>query len=258
MNRFQGAPVRYPWRLSACGDFDICGKPRIQLYYRQIVWGSDQTCLLSRVPANMEKTEVLSRWGWPEAYKAWDYPGWEGRLTLVDVFSRADEVELLLNGLSLGRKLAGRANRYRALFEVTYMPGILTAISFTGGHEVSRTSLVTGGQAVGLSLNPERQAVVADGQSLVYIDVEMIDNKGQIVPFDDRLATAVITGPASLLAFGTARPVTSENYVSGSFTSYLGRWQAILRAGTEPGLASLAVSAEGLPLQTMEIEITQR
>jgi beta-galactosidase len=246
VNPIQGYPVYYPWRLAFCADFDLCGFDRTQLHFRKIVWGSDETCLVSQLPWNMDKREVLGRWGWAEAYPEWSFDGWEGKPTKVDVYSGAEEVELFLNGKSLGKKEAGKANRYTVQFEVEYQPGILKAVSLTRGREISSAEIATTGKAAGLRIVPEKTAIKADGQSLYFAVVEIVDAQGRRVPFDDRKAKAVVSGAATLAAFGNGRPVTEENYTAGEFTSYLGRFLAIVRAGYEEGEAVLKVSAEGL------------
>ena len=251
---FQGAPVYFPWRTAFCGDIDLIGMPRPQLFYRQIVWGSDRTYLQARLPANMEKVEILSRWGWPEAYEAWDFAGWEGRPTKVDIFSRADEVELILNDISLGRQPTGNANRFRTVFDVVYQPGTLTAISFTEGQEVSRAVITTAGSPASIRLTADKTQARADGQSLVHVIVEILDAQGRIVMLDDRPATAELTGAAQLMAFGNGRPITAENYTTGRFKSYLGRWAAILRTTPEAGEARLTVTAEGLEPVSLTIQ----
>jgi beta-galactosidase len=81
----------------------------------------------------------------------------------------------------------------------------------------------------------------ADGQSLCCAVVEIVDNQGRRVPFDDRKAKAMVSGAGTLAAFGTGRPVTEENYTKGEFTSYLGRFLAIIRSGYEAGEAVLTV-----------------
>lgn len=245
-NTLQGPPVYFPWRLAFCGDFDLCGFERPQLHFRKIVWGSDETYVVVHHPANMGKVEVMARWGWPEAYPEWAFDGFEGKPTKVDVFSAAEEVELFINGKSLGRKPAGKANRYRAQFEVIYEPGTLTAVSLNGGVEVSRMELVTPGKASGVRVTLEKDTIKADGQSLAFAVVEIVDDMGRRVPFDDRKATAEVTGAATLAAFGTGRPVTAENYTRGQFTSYLGRYLAVVRAGYEPGEAILRINVDGL------------
>lgn len=86
----------------------------------------------------------------------------------------------------------------------------------------------------------------ADGQSLVYALVEIVDNEGRRVPFGDRKAKAEVNGAGTLAAFGTGRPATTENYTTGEFTSFEGRYQAIIRTGYEAGEVALKVCVEGL------------
>ena len=246
VNPMQGYPVYYPWRLAFCADFDICGFDRTQLHFRKIVWGSEETYLVSQLPANMDKHEVLGRWGLPEAYPEWTFEGFEGKRTKVDVYSGAEAVELFLNGKSLGKQEAGKAKRYKAQFEIEYQPGILKAVSLRGGREISSAEIATAGKAAGIRILPEKTALKADGQSLCFAVVEIVDAQGRRVPFDDRKAKAAVNGAGTLAAFGNGRPVTEENYTTGAFTSWLGRFLAIVRSGYETGEAVLRVSVEGL------------
>jgi beta-galactosidase len=245
-NPLQGTPVNFPWRLAYCGDFDICGFDRPQLHLRKIVWGSEETYLVVSNPANNGKNEVLSRWAWTEAWPAWAYDGYEGQPVKAVVFSGGDEVELFLNGKSLGKKPAGKTSRYRTEFDLRYEPGTLTAVSHRGGAEISRMELSTPGKAVALRITPEKKDIKADGQSLCYTLVEIVDNRGRQVSSHDRKARAAVSGAGTLAAFGTGQPVTAENYSTGEFTSFRGRWLAIIRSGYESGDAILTVEAEEL------------
>jgi len=241
----------YPLRTANCCDFDINGLPMPQLAYRRIVWGSDETFIAARPPANEGKREFMTQWAWPECYNVWTFPGYEGRLTTVDVYSAADEVELFLNGQSVGTKPVGKINRYRGQFSLNYQRGTLLAVSRTNGKEVSRAELKTAGAIVAIRLTAEKSTISADGNGLAYIIAELIDDQGNVVPFQDKLLKASVTGEATLAAFGTGRPKTTENYTAGEFTSWLGRCVAILRSGTTIGKAGLRVEAIGL--QPVEI-----
>ena len=243
---FQGAPVNFPWRTAFCGDFDLCGFRRPQSHYRSIVWGSDETYMLAHNPVNFNKTEVMGRWAWSEAYEFWQFPGLEGKSTKVDVYSRADEVELLFNGESIGRKPAGKANRFHTQFELCYQPGTLTAISYTNGKKVSQISYETAGTVAKIRLTAEKQKLTSDGNELSYVIVELVDEQGCVVPFDDKLLKASVSGEGTLIAFGTGRPVTAENYTAGEFTSWLGKCVAVIRAGDVKGKAVLRVACDGL------------
>jgi beta-galactosidase len=101
----------------------------------------------------------------------------------------------------------------------------------------------------------EKSNLQANGQGLAYALVEIVDKEGRRVPFGDYKVKAEVSGAGTLAALGTGRPITEENYTSGEFTSYLGRLQAIVRAGYEAGEAELKVSAEGLGQANATISI---
>jgi Beta-galactosidase/beta-glucuronidase len=247
--------VKFPWRLSNDADFDLCGFPRAQHAYRKIVWGSSRTFIASRRPEHYGKKEILGKWGWPDCENSWSWAGAEGKPVRVDVYSAAEEVELILNGRSLGRKPAGKANRFTAKFELVYEPGTLEAVSFSAGKQVSSDLLKSAGEPAEIWINLESKELQADGQSLCYAVIEVMDEAGNLVPDAQLKATATVEGAATLAAFGTGRPQTSENYTTGQFTSYKGRLQAIVRAGYEPGESFLTVAIEGLETVTVQIPV---
>ena len=181
-----GAPSPFPWRTANDADFDITGGIRPQGVYRRIVWGSKETAMFSYDPAVIGKVETLSNWGFPGVWKRWNWQGQEGKPVDIAVFSSAEEVELLVNGISVGRKKAGEAliqdMPLTFLFRAEYQPGTVEAVSYTGGKEVSHTALHTTGKPVVIRLNAETEEMKADGESLCYVNAELIDKNGQVVP----------------------------------------------------------------------------
>ena len=263
---------QYPWRLANDADLDINGQLTPQGVYRRIVWGSDETGLFAADPENFGKTEVISKWGWPQGYENWSWKGKEGQRIRVAVYSAADEVELFLNGTSLGRAAAGKENRYTASFDITYEPGLLEAVSLRGDKEVSRASLKTVGEPAAIRLRAELPAedsghsavkdtagcgLTADGHSLAYVSVEIVDCEGNLVPDAAVLLKAETEGPGRLLGFGSANPITQENYTTGSFTAWHGRALAVIRSGYEAGEVTLAVKAEGLEAAGISIAVCE-
>lgn len=245
----------YPWRLAQAGDFDLCGNVRAQGRYHQIIWGANDTYIFAKNPKNNGKIALIGRYGWAEGGNHWSWNCENGTAVSVDVYSRAEEVELLLNGKSLGKKPAGAECHFKAEFEVTYEAGTLTAISYQDGQEVSRDEVKTVGEPVGLKITMEKNQIAADGESLAYGIVEIVDTEGNWVPTaEDTLAKVSVEGAASLAGFGTGRGQTEENYTKGEFTSFEGRWQVILRAGIEAGEAGVHVEAEGL--EAAEVKVT--
>ena len=254
-----GAPSPFPWRTANDADFDITGSIRPQGVYRRIVWGSRETAVFSYDPAVIGKVETLSSWGFPGVWPRWNWQGQEGKPVDIAVFSSAEEVELFVNGVSVGRKKADEALIHDMpltfLFRAEYQPGTVEAVSYTAGKEVSRTVLATTGKPVSIRLTAETETMKADGESLSYVNAELIDENGQVVPDADILLKAEVTGAAELLGFGSGNPITDENYTVGKYTTWNGRALAVLRSGYDAGEAKLTVSAEGLGETTVSLHV---
>ena len=175
--------------------------------------------------------------------------------TTLEVYSAADEVELLINGVSQGRQPAGAKNRFKAEFTVTYQPGKLEAISYTAGQEVSRDAADhhrragEAGAAAGNKDAPRRRR-----GDPCYVQVEVQDAKGNRVPTAELPLTAEVSGAAALQAFGSPKPDSTERFTASGFTTYEGRVLAILRAGTAQGTATLTVRGE-LGEVTLELPV---
>lgn len=245
----------YPWRLANDADFDICGFDRPQLHYRKIVWGASETYLAVHNPKQKTLVETVSLWGWPEVKNHWTWPGSEGMMTDIDVYSSADEVELFVNGVSVGSRPAGQTNRYKARFQVAYEPGEICAISYTNQQEVSRDVLKTAGKPVGLLLMAEKETLIANEQDLCYVAVQVVDGEGQRVPHAEIKLSAKVTGAVSLAGFGSAAPITTENYTKAEFTTFEGRLLAVLRASGIAGVAEFTVSSQMLNCAELKIEV---
>ena len=252
-----GSP--FPWRLANDADFDITGAIRPQGVYRRITWGSRETAVFSYDPSNYGKVEVLSGWGFPAVWDSWTWRGQENRPVEVLVFSGAEEVELVVNGKCVGRRRAGEAQAHDMpmtfLFHTTYQPGLLEAVSYSGGAEISRTTLRTAGTPERIRLTPETGPMRADGEALAYVRVELLDGKGLIVPDAAVRLRAEARGAARLLGFGSGNPITDENYTHGEFTSYRGTALAVLRSGYEAGTVVFKVEAMGVGSAQIELKV---
>lgn len=242
---------QYPWRLANDADIDINGNILPQGEYRSVVWGNPETYVYSYDPADYHKVELVSMWGFTAVRKSWNWPGQEGQPAKVMVFSNADEVELFQNGRSIGRKSVAKDGELpqSVLFETVYEPGELLAVSYQEGRKVSQGTLKTAGEPNAVRLIPEHAG------DFIYVGVELVDRDGAVVCDAGIPLEAKAEGGAVLAGFGSANPVTDENYTSGSFTSYRGRALAVLRATAEQGQAVLTVSAKGLESARITVEV---
>ena len=238
----------YPWRLANDADFDITGFRCPQGDYRSVVWGSEETFLYSMHPDTFGKKEVVSMWGFPYVLRNWNYEGFEGRPIELVVYSKADEAEVFVNGQSIGRKPVSKDGYYpnTVRFETTYQPGEVIAVSYKDGQEVSRAGLVTTGSAQKIRVTPEKSVMAADGHDLIYVNIEITDRDGRVVPDAAVALSADVSGAGRLAGFGSANPITEEDYTDSKAISYRGRALLIVRAGYESGTCSVEICAEGL------------
>lgn len=242
----------FPWRTANDADFDITGRKLPQGAYRSVVWGSEATHLYAVHPENYGKKELISPWGFTAVLPSWSFEGHEGKPVELVVFSKAEEVEVFVNGTSIGRKPVPKERPLpqSVRFDAVYQPGEVVAVSYDGGKEVSRDMLVTTTKPVCIQLTPEKLSMKADGHDVIYVSVEIVDAQGRALPDAEMKLEAEIkaVGAAATLAgFGTGNPVTDEDYTDNETVSYRGRALAILRAGYEAGEVTLTVRAQGLP-----------
>lgn len=207
-----------------------------------------------------DKVELLGRYGWADCANSWTWDVEPGSDIKVEVYSAAEEVELIVNGVSAGRQSAGKDNHYKACFLVKYEPGTLEAVSYTGGKKVCCDCVKSAGAPKGLKITPDacalsREMLKTDGQSLCFAQVDVVDEEGNLIPYAEAEISAKVEGVASLAAFGTGRPVTEENYTAGKAVSYHGKALAVIRSGYQAGVAKLIVSADGLESAELEISV---
>lgn len=246
----------YPWLASADGDFDLTGFRRPMSYWREIIWGGREHVPYIAVHRmqNFGKELYISRWNFTDAINSWTWPGYEGKPTTVEVYSDAEEVELFLNGASLGRKKVGNDfHQFYCCWDVAYAPGTLLAVAYIGGREAGRYELSTAGTPR-LSVRADKRILRAGSNDLSYVEIELRDENGILYMASDRTATVRVDGTAVLAGCGSANPCTEERYDSLTHRFFEGRILAILRAGEQAGKTSLTVSADGMKSVTVEVE----
>jgi beta-galactosidase len=251
-----GGDPAYPWLLAWCGDIDITGHRRPASYYRQIVFGLRQEPYIAVFrPEHHGVQRLEMSWAWSDAVSSWSWGTASGFPVEVEVYSAADEVELLLDGTVLGRAPAGPQHRFRAHFDAEYKPGTLTAVAYSAGVEQSRTSLRTA-SGVRLAVEADRRVLQADDGDLAFISVELRDSEGNLATAADRLVCVEVSGPGVLQALGSARPATEEPFDAEQVTTFDGRALAVIRP-TGVGAITVTFTSDGLPTVSLELEVLQ-
>jgi len=229
----------YPWLLAGTGAIDILGTIGAEAEYAAVVWGLRDKPFIGVRPLNRPGVKpTKSMWRWTNAIASWSWRGCEGNKAIVEVYSDANAVELQLNSGKIGRK---KIKNCKAVFKTKYQPGTLTAITFdANGKELSRASLVSAEGAISINVKPEKDTVRIG--EIVYADISLI-GKNNIVESNADTKLSVTVEGGELLAFGSANPRTAESYLSGSFTTYYGKAQAVVRA-EKAGTMAIKVGGE--------------
>lgn len=237
-----GFGAQFPAQLAYVGDFDITGFRRPASYFREIVFGLRRDpYLVVQNPARYDHPLRKTPWVISDSISSWTHRGFEGKPVVVEVYAAGDQVELLLNGKSLGRKAAGEAVGFITTFETAYAPGTLEAVSYENGAVVGRMTLKTADAAtIRLQLVPE------PGEELIYVPVTLTDAEGVPVTDETRTLTCQVSGDAELLGWGSGDPKPRYNYIGDTTETFHGRALAILRKRTKAGQAALTVRTAGL------------
>ena len=224
---YRGEPTpfpRWPSVSSYFGVTDLCGFPKDNFHYYRAWWRPDEP-----------QVHLLPHWNWP---------GREGRPVEVWAHGNCEQVELRLNGRSLGRQAMPR-NRHLA-WSVPYEPGRIEALGFNSGRIVARTRRETIGEAHAVRLVPDRPRITGDGRDLVMVRVEIVDRAGRIVPRANDLVRFEITGPGRLIGVGNGDPTSSEPDKSPHRHAFNGLAQAIVQSTGTSGRIHVAATADGL------------
>jgi len=255
----------YPWHQSFNSDIDLCGFKRPQSYYRDCIWGLSKKPYIAVYRPQYYGWETgIAGWTWHDVLHSWTWPGFENKPIVIEVYSQTDEIELLLNGKSLGRKACGEANKYIATFETTYVPGELKALGFVGGKVISEDVLYTTGKGEKLVLSADKTILELDKiekdsnastDKLIYITAELLDEKNIRIPNAENKVFFTVCGEGELIAVGSSNPKSEEMYIGNIRCLYEGRALAVIRANGNCGNIYLTAMTDGIPPVTITIGV---
>ncbi|MDB4584035.1 DUF4982 domain-containing protein [Draconibacterium sp.] len=254
----------WPWFNAYCGDISILGYKKPQMYYRDVVWRNSDLEMLVHAPIPEGLNEGVSMWGWPDEWKSWTWEGNEGKPLLVSVYSQCDQVRLELNGKVIGTKDISEQNptttqmqnpihsrgitALAAKFEVAYQPGELVAVGLKDGKEVVRQNLITAGKPAELKITAESETVAASGNDLAYFNVEVLDDKGFLIPNAEIPVKFNIQGKCKLQAVGNGNPTDMKSFQWPEVKTFRGKCQLIVRSCVDG--EKIVVSAKSVGLKS--------
>jgi len=220
-----GEPTPYTWpsKSSYFGAIDTAGFPKDIFYFYQSKWNAAGPTMVHIVPM--------------------DWTSWTaGQSVTVLVYSNADSVELLLNGSSLGSKNV-TASAGHLQWSVPFATGTLEAKATKGGSVVASDMVKTAGAAAKLALAADRSSIVGDGRDLAYVEIDVVDAQGVVVPKAGNSITVTVSGPGVLVGLDAGDATNHDAYKGTTHAAFNGKLMAIVQSTTMAGTVTVSASS---------------
>lgn len=230
-----GEPTPYSWPAisSYFGIIDLAGFPKDTYYLYQSEW------------TNKPVLHLFPHWNWKQ-----------GDNIDVLAYFNSDEVELFLNGKSLGTKRK-IGDALHVSWRVPYEPGLLRAVSVTNGKVVLSEEVRTAEQPARIILTPDRKVIEADGTDLSFVTVKIVDKNGTLVPEADGLVKFEIGGPGFIAGVDNGSEISHESFKANRRKAFHGMALAIIQSYGRTGRISLKATGDGLAPGSTIIETVQ-
>ncbi len=230
---YLGEPLPYPWpaRSSYFGIIDLAGFPKDAYYLYQSLW-TDKPVL-----------HIFPHWNWEKGktVDVWAY------------YNHADEVELFLNGKSLGtRKKEGE--ELHVMWRVKYEPGTLKAVSRKDGKTVLVKEIHTAGTPAKIELLADRKKIKADGIDISFVTARILDKEGNLVPDADNLIRFSVNNKGKIAGTNNGYQADLESFKAHDHKAFNGLCLVDVQSREKPGEILLKASAEGLQADSIFIQ----
>ncbi|MUH35933.1 DUF4982 domain-containing protein [Zobellia amurskyensis] len=232
----------WPVHASYFAPVDLCGFPKDRYYLYQSQWTTEPM------------VHVLPHWNWE---------GKEGEEIPVFAYTNCDEVELIVNGKSLGKKIKGvdttdipaefrgfekgmYTSKYRLSWNVPYQPGSLRVIGYKDGKAVAEKIINTAKKASKIRLTADRTEITADGKDLSFIEVDITDADGNLIPNADNQVQFTIEGAGILAAVGNGNPASLESFQDTKIKAFNGKCLFVVKSTEAAGNITVSATSNGL------------
>jgi len=221
---YRGEPTPYGWPSinSQFGIVDMCGFPKDTFYYYKAWWGKEPALHL---------------------FPHWNFEGKEGDEIPVWVYSNLDEVELFVNGKSLGRQKVPSLGHVE--WEAKYEPGAIEARGLKGGKVVLTEKRETTGPTVAIRLTADRTEIDANGEDVAVLKVEALDKEGRAVPTAGNQIAFKVSGDGVLIGVGNGDPNCQESDKEPKRSLFSGLAQVIVQSTKRPGEIHIEATKDG-------------
>jgi beta-galactosidase len=212
---------------------DYCGFPKDGYYAYKAAWRDEPL------------VHIFPHWNWK---------GQEGDSIKVQGYTNCDEVELFVNGKSIGRQKAVPFNKLQ--WVAIYKPGKLLAKGYKNGKLVATDLVETAGEPAQIGLQSDVKTLAANGMDVVVVNVAIKDSKGRVVPTADNLVKFFVEGPAQIFGTGNGNPSSHEPDKAAQRMAFNGYCMLLVQSSKNPGI--IKIKAVSDKLKSAEITIQSK
>ncbi|MDD5184194.1 MAG: discoidin domain-containing protein [Paludibacter sp.] len=208
-----GEPTPYGWpaKSSYFGVVDMCGFPKDIYYFYQSQWTSKPM------------VHLLPHWNWDS-----------GNTIPVWAYSNCDSVSLSLNGTIISTQINKTAKPYHIEWKIPFVAGKVIAYAYKYGVVAATDSIVTAGNAAKVELKTDRNVIQADGKDQAFIETNILDAKGTLVPDAVNQVSYTLSGPGKIVGVDNGNPLSLESFKGSTRQAFNGKCLAIVQStGTE-------------------------
>jgi beta-galactosidase len=245
----------FPWHGAYCGDIDLIGWRKPISHYRSMLYNTNEKLYMAVREPEPSPLEIKLTWWsvWP-TWESWTWPGFEGKNIDVEVYSKYPKVRLYLDNKLIGEQATTRDQQFKATFTVPYSSGQLKAVGVENDKEMESTILQTAGDATKIKLTADRKEILANGQDLSYVTIDILDKNGVPQPNATNRLNFKIDGPGVIAGIDNADLKDFEQYVGNTRKAWKGKVLVVIKSTHNAGDIKLTVSSPTLEETVINIK----
>jgi beta-galactosidase/beta-glucuronidase len=243
---FIGEARAWPQRSSGAGIIDLAGYPKPDYYFRQSLWNEKPMVYLGIAENEIQvlrRSNISNSWTDETGDKPW-----------ITCYTNTDEVELFINGRSLGKKPGLYQKEQMIAWQLDFEPGELKVVAYNDGKKVANYTLNTPGTISKIDGRLSKQ-VFSKENEVIELDLQLIDAQGNLVEVSDEELTLDLDGPVQILGLESGDLASHESYQAASRKTYKGKLKAYLQTNGVSKSIQIRVSSPSLPEAVFKIEL---
>ena len=254
---YLGESPGWPMVAENFGLLDRTATPRPRAFQRLSWWGTTPTVYAARRVAHTPAAPTDPGYSL-DRHPQVLFPDWTPKSLApheeeVEVYSNAEQVELFLNGRSLGSKARPSDDAPRN-WKVAFEPGTLRAVGSSGGRVVATHELRTAGRPARVALSVDKSRLAHAWDDVAHVEATVVDAEGVIVPSASDLITFKTSGPGRVAAVDSGDNASHEPFQASERRAYQGRCFALVKADAPRGRVTVTATARGLAPGSVTIE----